>query len=131
METARAKCRRLNAEAEATLASIAEREGMTLKRLTGKYTDDGSVTVSFTFQTAGATEYERTVAERNAVALGLPQDILGRSFLHKGRVFTVTGIVPRRRKYPVSATRDDGKAYKFAPVSIRDKLLPASDENAA
>ena len=37
----------------------------------------------------------------------------GSTFTVRGSTYTITGFKPRSRKYPVIATRADGKRYKF------------------
>jgi hypothetical protein len=46
---------------------------------------------------------------------GLQPEDLGRKFVSNGEVFTVTGLNPKSRKYPVCAMRArDGKRFKFS-----------------
>lgn len=53
---------------------------------------------------------------RYAQMFGLEPSDLGREFTHRGRRYTITGLKPRSHTYPIVATRDDGKSFKF-PVS--------------
>lgn len=44
---------------------------------------------------------------------GLKQEHLGKKFVYKGKVFTITGFRPRANKYKVRATAADGKHWRF------------------
>jgi hypothetical protein len=120
-ETPREKCRRIHAEVEEMISVIAEREGLTLLPKSGTYTRDGSVTVKFEFKSSGDEEKEKESQRLDGRALGLPDGSIGKSFKSRGRTYTITEINLRRRKYPVGATRDDGKTFKFtSDVVLRE-----------
>lgn len=52
--------------------------------------------------------------KRYAKVYGLEEADLGRSFNFRGTSYSITGISPKRRKFPISAKRNtDGKRYKF------------------
>lgn len=48
-----------------------------------------------------------------ATGLGLPDDIVGKSFKVRRTTYTVTGFNTRNFKYPVLATTQNGKRYKL------------------
>lgn len=52
---------------------------------------------------------------------GLPADGLGKEFKYFGKVYKITGLNPKRRKYPVSAERD-GKSFKFPADEVARAL---------
>ena len=43
---------------------------------------------------------------------------LGSEFVDRGETFTITGFNPRSTKYPVLATRADGKRFKFPVITV-------------
>ena len=47
---------------------------------------------------------------------------LGRSFRLRNQNYTITGLKPRSRLYPILARRDDGKLYKFPPHDVKQAL---------
>lgn len=56
---------------------------------------------------------------------GLPEDGLGKTFRNGGHTFTVTGLNTRRGRYPVLATREDGKQFKFPTETVAALLKVA------
>ncbi len=50
---------------------------------------------------------------------GLEPEDLGKVFVSNGIEYTVSGLKPRNRKYPIIATRADGKTFKFHPFVVR------------
>ena len=62
--------------------------------------------------TKTALDYDRYREMR-----GLPER--GSTFTSRGTLYTITGFKPRSRKYPVIATRADGKAYKFRVDDVK------------
>jgi hypothetical protein len=51
---------------------------------------------------------------------------IGATFVRKGRTYTVTGFKTSRPKFPVSATRDDGRQYKFTVEGFLQALQAAA-----
>ena len=56
---------------------------------------------------------------RLATTYGLKPEDLGKEFRNwSGDVFTITGLKPRSRKYPILGKRADGKVFKFAARAV-------------
>lgn len=55
---------------------------------------------------------------RDAALVGLPTDCYGRTFKTRSGVFTIRDINLRAHEYPVLATRDDGKKFKFNETEV-------------
>ena len=53
---------------------------------------------------------------------GLTPSDYGRKFTSNGRVFTLTGIKPSRRKYPISGTGQRGGKYKFTESVVKNLI---------
>lgn len=68
---------------------------------------------------------EREEFNRYAPALGLSPEDYGRTFDSRGKSFTICGIKPRVRKYPVLAKDSSGSIYKF-PMSRINQVLSQS-----
>jgi hypothetical protein len=63
---------------------------------------------------------EKAQNPATAKRLGLPEDIVGRSFKVRQTTFTVTGFKTENFKYPVLATTQTGKRYKLdVPFVLR------------
>ena len=59
---------------------------------------------------------------------GLPER--GTEFRYRGTTYTIAGFKPRSRKYPVLATKADGRTFKFAIDAVKratgmDKIAAA------
>ena len=76
------------------------------------------VTLGFRVSIPGAS---RKQAESDLDLLGATSKI-GDTFKIDGHTYTITDFVPRRRKYPVTAVRKDGRQYKFT-VERADELV--------
>lgn len=87
----------------------------------GSFTYGGGK-VSLKVDAATLTEVDGTSVPADFAAacnlVGLEPSDYGRTFTSRGRQYKVTGINLRRRKYPVSAERDDGRGFKFDSETV-------------
>lgn len=60
--------------------------------------------------------------KRNAFYFGLNADDFGKSFKSRGETFTICGIKPRSRKYPILAKNARGKTYKFGHMYVQGAI---------
>lgn len=75
---------------------------------------DAAFRVSIPMADGTALDPERLHFEALAEAFGLSTTDFGRQFSTERESFRITGIDPRRPKYPVSAERiSDGQGFKF------------------
>ncbi|MBN2272139.1 MAG: hypothetical protein JXN61_16110 [Sedimentisphaerales bacterium] len=58
----------------------------------------------------------------NAKLFGLEPDDLGKEFTFRGQSYTICGLKPKSRKYPVIARSDNGKDYKFPCRTVLEAL---------
>jgi hypothetical protein len=58
----------------------------------------------------------------NAKLFGLEPDDLGKEFVFRGQSYTICGLKPKSRKYPVIARSDNGKDYKFGCRTVLSAL---------
>lgn len=65
---------------------------------------------------------EKTYSDVVFNLLGLPKDIIGKSFTVRNSVYTITELAPNRPKYPVIARNSDGKSFKFTIEAIKNYL---------
>lgn len=60
--------------------------------------------------------------KHNAKLFGFEPTDLGKAFIFQGQRYTVCGLRPKSRKYPVIARSDSGKDYKFPCRSVLTAL---------
>lgn len=105
----------LRREIETALSQIASKNGIELSL--GRMTYDST---SFTAKVTGKTSQNNIKVASN---LNLPQDIVGRKFLHNGQTYTVTELKAIRQNFPVVAQAQNGRLYKFTTVLVNTNLL--------
>jgi len=115
----RPRVRQLRDSLQAALSFWAEQNGVDAQVGSARYTAS-SVTFKMDVLEKNAkgetTSVSAEAFKSSAHFFGLKPTDLGRTFVVRGRIFKVTGLAPRSRKYPVLA-ESDGKTYKF-PVSL-------------
>ena len=119
MAITKSKVQQLREDMNKALAAVGKKHGVTITAGNARFDD-----LSVTFKTeakvnsvAGGKPVAQAEFERNARLVGLDPKDFGRVFIGASGVkFTVSGVKPRNRKYPVIATNARGVAYKF-PVS--------------
>lgn len=55
----------------------------------------------------------------HALSFGLAPDDFGAEFMYKGNCFRIADVRPNARRYPIVATRQDGKRYSFSAGFIK------------
>ena len=107
----------------AAMEKIAKDMGLTYTRGSGRYNETGYHTKVAFKALADGTTGEPADFARNAMMLGLPADCFDKTFVSQGGIYRITGLVLRRRRYPVSAERvGDGKGFKFSETTIKRLL---------
>ena len=127
--------RQILAECDEALKAVADRHGMKVVRKSCRYSD---TELPVAFKLVGTvTDDSGTEVDPEAKAFtdmaklfGLKPEYLGRSFMSRGRSFTVTGLKPRNRKYPVMAKTADGRGFKF-PADVVERALGADMKAAS
>jgi len=71
---------------------------------------------------AGAEPQEAQDFRRYADMFGLKPDDLGRTFLSRGRQFTIVGLLARSKRYPVLGQNGRGTRYKFPVETVKAGL---------
>ena len=104
----------------AAMETIAKDMGLTYTRGNGRYNANGYHTKVEFKAVANGTTGEPADFARNARLLGLPADCFGKTFVSRGTAYRISGLVLRRRRYPVSAERvSDSKGFKFAEATVK------------
>ena len=65
---------------------------------------------------------EADAFRRSATLFGFETADLGAEFTVQGQAFTICGLRPKSRKYPVIARSGNGKDYKFACRTVLEAL---------
>jgi hypothetical protein len=118
----RDKVRLIRETIQAELDKLAKTLGVKIGMNPGSFTSEN---VHFRLEVAEigedgvANTAEVENFRRYAKAYGMEPDDLGKTFKSfTGETYAITGLSPRRSKYPVHATRSDGKKFKFAPKQV-------------
>ena len=117
-------CQRIEAEMLEACTAIAARHGLKAEALgitamNLRWNFDFGVRVSIPRPDGTTIQPERMLFEVMAPEYGLRPEDFGREFSSRGERFRITGIDPRRPRYPVSAVRiPDGKGYKFTAENV-------------
>nr|WP_203583032.1 hypothetical protein [Ruegeria sp. PrR005] len=117
-------CQRLQDEMLQACQDVAARNGLVVeaKEISGvdlRWGFDLGFRVSIPLPDGSALDPERLRFEALAAAFGLSPADFGRQFSTGRDTFRITGIDPRRPKYPISAERiPDGQGYKFTAEQV-------------
>lgn len=117
-------CQRLQAEMLKACEAVAARHGLVVepRDITGvdlRWGFDATFRVSIPLPDGTTLDPERLRFEALAEAFGLSPADYGRPFSTGREQFRITGIDPRRPKYPVSAERiPDGQGFKFTAEQV-------------
>jgi hypothetical protein len=86
-----------------------------------RYDSDGSrVSTKIEVTKVGAESKEAADFRLLAHNYGLDPDAVGKDIVVDGEAFTITGMRPRSRKYPIEATRKlNGQCVKFGALIVR------------
>lgn len=119
-----ALCQRLQLDMLKACQDVAARHGLVVEAedITGvdlRWGFDATFRVSIPLPDGTALDPERVRFEALAEAFGLSPADYGRQFSTGRELFRITGIDPRRPKYPVSAERiPDGQGFKFTSDQV-------------
>jgi hypothetical protein len=117
MELTRNVVRNIASDVESALADIAAKYNVVIERGGASFTSDNA-TLKLKISTISAdgviNSAEATDFNTYKTVYGVTKN-LGESFYHNGTKYTITGLKPRSKKYPVIAT-NGSRSYKF-PIS--------------
>lgn len=124
-EMNKANVERVAESAEAALRIVAKDFGLTLERENGRYDPHaGTFTTKWTFVCSTESGIP-TDFSKFAPLYDLTPDDYGRKFNTTTGTYTICGISPRSRKYPIlGKCIKTGKTYKFTRTAVA-----ASSEN--
>lgn len=108
--------RMLRHELESTLKEFGSKYGLTIDVGSIRFSDE-DFTTKVKVSCGSSGDAAKREFERYAWKFGLKKDDYGRDFTHGGTRFTVVGIKPRSRRYPIIGVNGNGTRYKF-PASV-------------
>lgn len=113
----------LRNEINQALALIGAQHGVVISLGSAKFTPSNAtfkLEVATKTQDGDVQTKEATAFKMLAKAYDLEPSDLGRTFVSNGRHFTITGLNPKRPKYPICATcKEDGRSYKFPEKNVK------------
>jgi hypothetical protein len=113
----RALCKTLRDELNAALVPLAKELGVTIHCGNASYSDNA---VKFKLEVAvEGYDPEKEEYEQMCLLYRLKADQRGEAFNYNGHHYTLAGISAKARKFPIIATRDDGKKYKLPEHAIK------------
>lgn len=135
----RTTCRIVSKRVEEALAVLADELGVKITAGRGTFTQN-SYALKVEIATIGqggevntrAAEDFKQYAALYAALYGMEPDDLGKTFVHRGRTFRITGLRPRSSvRYPVLTEDPNGKAICFAVPDVLRALRPNAPLPAA
>ena len=117
-------CKSIEAEMVKACNEIAAKHGLVaealgIQAMELRWNFAFGVRVSIPLPDGSTLDPEKVRFQALAEAFGLSPDDFGREFSAGGERFCISGIDPRRPKYPISVTRiPDGKGYKFTAENV-------------
>lgn len=110
----------LGNEIEEALQDIAKKHNVQIRRGNGTYGETNAtlkLEISDISEDGSVLDKEAETFLSMATIYGFKPDDLNRVFISNGDKYSITGMNPRRSKYPISAIRlRDGGKYKFTVV---------------
>lgn len=111
----------LSLELKTVLDAFAKEHGLAVQINGGRF-DENTFTPRVTFSAIRDGEVitrESVAFKRSAHLYGLNPDDLGAQFNYKGRVYEITGLLPRGSKFTISVKRvPDGAPFKFPDETV-------------
>lgn len=92
------------------LGAVAGNFGLEVTRERCRWTPN-SFTLSVVFRTTTESGIPGDFAEK-ALKVGVPADCWGERFFYNDKPYTVVGVKPQNRKYPLIVRDDSGKVWK-------------------
>lgn len=117
----RENCRKISARIQEALEAVGEELGVTIETGNGRFAAD-RFNLKLEIHLGEGVDTGKRDWERTCIYFGLKPEDFGRSFRHAGTTFTVCGIKPKSKKYPILARNANGTTYKFPVEVLRNGL---------
>lgn len=112
----------LRAKLAAALKEVADSTGLKIEVGSCRFNSNIAsfkLEVATVGQNGQVNSREAEAFKREAHFFGLQPTDLGRSFRSGGHTYKITGLKPNSPRFPVLATRMDGKGFKFPSDSVK------------
>jgi hypothetical protein len=116
--------KQLISECKAALQGVVDTHDLELQAKTARYTGT-QMTFRFILRTKTTDDDgnqitpEATAFKTKAWVYGLKPTDLGKEFISNGKTFKITGLISRRKKYPIQATCvETGRGFKFGASQV-------------
>lgn len=110
-------------EIEDALQDIAKKHNVQIRRGNGTYGETNAtlkLEISDISEDGAVLDKEAETFLKMATHYGFVEDDLNKVFTSNGSKYSISGLNPRRSKYPVSAIRlSDGGKYKFTAMYVK------------
>jgi len=118
-------CRQIRQEIDTLLEDYGKKKGLLIKLGRRLRYSDISINGKIEIQLLGSGSLEdlkRKQFAQDAPRCGLKPEHLGREFTLNTKDFTLVGITPRRRKYPLQIEDENGKMYSCTVSSFLNAI---------
>lgn len=105
-------------EIKEAVSGVEKKFGVEIKFGSITYTDS-DFKMKMDVSNGSIKEAKEVEFSRICTHYGLTQSDFGRSFTNKGKVYTISGIDTKRRKYPIMMTDEDGVTKLFTVDGIK------------
>ncbi len=115
----------LRQDIESALSDVCEAHGLDIALGHCRYGKENAqfkLEVAIIGEDGEVRNAEAMAFEQSARRYGLQPEDLGKMFTYQGKRYSIAGLKTNRPKFPILATRADGKSYKF-PSDIVVKQL--------
>ena len=122
----RAAVKSLRDEMSAALKAVAARHGIEITVGNASFSHTNakfSVALAVKDKRGKVLSAEAEAFKRHAERFGLVPEDLNKSFKYADRKYTITGCLPRSRRYPILARRDDGTTVKFNAKMVSNAII--------
>ncbi len=119
--------RKINKRIESALAVVAKEFGIDIKTGSSYIKEEGDtattkVEIRVIDKDGNAFDEDAANFKVFAEEFGLKPEDLGKTFITNFIEYTITGLKPRNRKYPILVVNKKGKCYKF-PSRLIQKIF--------
>ena len=117
--------KKVNNRIELALSIVAKEFGIDIKTGGSKYTDDNATTkIELRVLDKDGNAFDEDAANFKVFAkdFGLKPEDLGKTFITNFKEYTITGLKPQNKKYPILVVNKKGKCYKF-PIKLIQKIF--------
>ena len=118
-------CRILRERLDAALVGLGEELGVSIRAGHISFSPgNANVKLEVAVILPDGTVQTEEIEDFQALAelYGLKKGDLGRTFQKGSHAYTISGMKPKSRKYPILATRDDGRRFKFPVSTVKAAL---------